>query len=115
MPSFSLPYDVVSRVLTKATTSARGQEKRNTDGVIEFLAAYLRWAERKEEAQEEGIILEEMEFKGALQPAAFALMDTLTSFEVQHMHAALLDAAGQALLKKLHSDYQQRHKYRGKV
>jgi len=55
------------------------------------------------------------ELKGALQPAAFALMDTLTSFEVQHMHAALLDAAGQALLKKLHSDYQQRYKYRGKV
>ncbi len=31
------------------------------------------------------------------------------------MHAALLDAAGQALLKKLHADYQQRYKYRGRV
>ena len=55
------------------------------------------------------------ELKTRLQPAAFALMDTLTPFEIQHMHAALLDAAGQALLKKLHNDYQQRHKYRGKV
>ena len=90
--------------------------------------------------------------KTALQPAAFALLDALTSFEVrlsfffffflvrlemrrraeltvppsptpphgthtqiQHMRAALLDSAGQALLKKLHSDYQQRYKYRGKV
>lgn len=31
------------------------------------------------------------------------------------MHAALLDSAGQALLKKLHGDYQQRYKYRGRV
>lgn len=83
------------------------------------------------------------ELKACLQPAAFALMDALTSFEVnerkclrwtdeqttltvdsphltshpqiQHMHAALLDAAGQALLKKLHGDYQQRFKFRGRV
>lgn len=97
------------------------------------------------------------ELKACLQPAAFALIDALTPFEVrvvvdvdgdttisgcfgsaawrfvvdwlihgtdqsvhpppqiQHMHAALLDAAGQALLKKLHGDYQQRYKYRGRV
>ena len=72
-------------------------------GTVEYLAAMLNAVPRDEA------------LLGALQPAAFALMDTLTSFEIQHMHAALLDAAGQALLKKLHSDYQQRYKYRGKV
>jgi hypothetical protein len=90
MPSFSLPYDVVLRVLTKATTSARGQEKRNTDGVIEFLAAYLRWAERKEEAQEEGIILEEM-VRLAVLPSSS--VSSMSSADEEDQHAACVAAA----------------------
>lgn len=56
-----------------------------------------------------------VEDKEVLQTGAFALIDALNSSEVQHMNAALLDPVGQALLKKLYSEYQQQYKFRGKV
>jgi len=53
--------------------------------------------------------------RSTLLPGIYALMEALSSAEIQHMHTALLDASGQPLLKKLHSDYHVHHKYTGKV
>jgi hypothetical protein len=57
----------------------------------------------------------EPELREALLPGIYAVLNVMTPFEVDHLHAACLDPAGQSVFRKLHGDFQSQHRYKGKV
>eukprot|EP00122_Pirum_gemmata_P014956 Pgem_evm1s13965 len=53
------------------------------------------------------------EHRKLIIPGVYCLLDMCSDNEFSSLHVSL-DAAGKIILKKLHEDYDTRHKYRGK-